>query len=100
MRVIHTVVFRLRHDEGSPAESAFLSDARRILSAIPAVNDFAVRRQVSSKSDARFPFSMTFDDQASYDAYNTHPDHVRFVETRWVPEVAAFQEYDFVDVTD
>ena len=25
---------------------------------------------------------------------------VRFVETRWVPEVAAFQEYDFVDVTD
>lgn len=73
MRIIHTVVFRLRHDEGSPAETAFLSDATRTLSAIPAVNDFAVRRQVSSKSDARFQFSMTFDDQASYDAYNTHP---------------------------
>lgn len=70
MRVIHTVVFRLRHDEGSPAESAVLSDARRVLSAIPTVNEFAVRRQVSSKSDARFPFSMTFDDPASYDAYN------------------------------
>ena len=51
MRIIHTVVFRLRHDEGSPAESAFLSDARRILSVIPTVNEFAVRTKRKPVTD-------------------------------------------------
>ena len=37
-----------------------------------------------------------FLDQAAYDAYNTHPAHLSFVETLWVPQVTSFQEYDFV----
>ena len=59
------------------------------------MSDFAVNRQVSAKSDLNWQFSMVFADQAAYDAYNAHPDHVGFVAERWVPEVAAFQEYDF-----
>ena len=39
---------------------------------------------------------MVFADQSAYDAYNSHPAHVDFVATRWVPEVDAFQEYDFI----
>ena len=39
---------------------------------------------------------MVFPDQAAYDAYNTHPVHIDFVETRWVPHVSSFQEYDFI----
>ncbi|MEZ5070855.1 MAG: Dabb family protein [Bacteroidales bacterium] len=38
---------------------------------------------------------MIFENQAAYDAYNGHPDHVAFVAERWVPEVADFLEIDF-----
>jgi len=91
----HTVVFRLTHPADSPDESDFLATARSTLTAIPGVEDFTVKRQVSTKSDLAWQFSMRFADQATYDAYNAHPAHVEFVATRWQTEVAAFQEYDF-----
>lgn len=95
--VLHTVVFRLVHEAGSAEEAAFLDAARSTLGSIPGVEDFTVRRQVSPKSDLTVQFSMRFADRRAYEAYDGHPDHVEFVATRWVPEVAAFQEHDFVD---
>ncbi len=92
----HTVAFRLVHPSGSAEEQAFLDNARTVLPAIPGVTDFVVSRQVSPKSDHHFQFAMSFADQAAYDAYNVHPEHVRLVETRWQPEVAAFDELDLV----
>jgi hypothetical protein len=91
----HTVVFRLKHPAGSPAEADFLS-AARVLKEIPGVERFEQLRQSSPKNDFRFGFSMEFADQAAYDAYNSHPDHVAFVRDRWVPEVEAFLEIDYV----
>ena len=38
---------------------------------------------------------MEFADEAAYTGYNTHPDHVRFVEQRWLVEVADFLEIDY-----
>ncbi|GAA3574273.1 Dabb family protein [Microlunatus spumicola] len=95
-RLQHTVVFRLVHAPGSAEEAAFLATARGTLTAIPGVTDFTVNRQVSPKSDLTWQFSMVFADDAAYAAYDAHPAHRGFVETRWVPEVAAFQEYDLV----
>jgi len=34
-------------------------------------------------------------DAAAYAAYNEHPDHVRFVQERWIPEVGDFLEIDY-----
>ncbi|WP_091226028.1 Dabb family protein [Microbacterium sp. 3J1] len=96
MSIQHTVVFRLVHEPGSDEERSFLAAGREILSSIPGVEDFTVRRQVSPKSDLEHQFSMVFADRAAYDAYDEHPAHTAFVAERWVPEVAAFQEYDFV----
>lgn len=98
MSIQHTVVFRLVHEPGSAAEQAFLADARAALVSIPGVEEFAVGRQVSVKSDMVYRFSMRFAEQSAYDAYNAHPAHVAFVSERWLPEVAAFQEYDFVEL--
>ncbi|MGA7148984.1 MAG: Dabb family protein [Microbacterium sp.] len=95
MPIQHTVVFRLVHAPGSDAEREFLEAGRRTLTGIPGVEEFAVNRQVSAKSDLTHQFTMVFADQEAYDSYNIHPAHVDFVERRWVPEVAAFQEYDF-----
>lgn len=91
----HTVVFSLKHASGSSEEQAFL-DAALVLEAIPGVQKFERLRQVSPKADYAFGFSMEFADQAAYDGYNVHPDHVAFVRDRWVPEVARFQEIDYV----
>ncbi|KQP01754.1 Dabb family protein [Leifsonia sp. Leaf264] len=92
----HTVSFALRHPAGSTEEGGFLADAAAILPSIPGVQHFIVSRQVSPKSAHAFQFSMEFADAAAYEAYNAHPAHVEFVATRWVPEVADFQELDLV----
>jgi hypothetical protein len=91
----HTVVFRLKHAKGSVAETDFLKSAD-ILDTIPGVQKFEKLRQTSLKNDYTFGFSMEFKDQAAYTHYNVHPDHVAFVRDRWVPEVAAFMEIDYV----
>ncbi|KZM76763.1 Dabb family protein [Cellulosimicrobium sp. I38E] len=96
----HTVAFRLVHPSGSAEEAEFLGTARRTLTAIPGVRDFTVSRQVSAKSPLTFQFSMVFDDDAAYAAYDAHPDHRGFVADRWVPEVAEFQELDLVPLAD
>ena len=96
MTIQHTVGFRLVHEPGSSAEAEFLDTAETTLTAISGVSDFRINRQVSPKSDLAWQFSMVFADQAAYDRYNADPAHVRFVETRWLVEVEAFQEYDFV----
>ena len=91
----HTAVFRLKHPSGSAAEGNFLVALAKLKS-ISGVEKFEVLRQVSPKSEFKFGVSMEFADQAAYDGYNIHPDHVTFVQTRWIPEVAAFTEIDYV----
>lgn len=93
----HTVAFRLKHPAGSAAETAFLQ-AAAVLAAIPGVQRFEQLRQISGKNAFRFGFSMEFADQAAYDAYNTHPEHVRFVRDRWAPEVEDFLEIDYAPI--
>ena len=90
----HTVAFRLRHPEGSAAETAFLTDAR-VLAAIPGVERFEQLRQTSAKNDFTFGFSMEFADAAAYAAYDQHPDHRAFVADPWVPDVEYFLEIDY-----
>lgn len=97
MSIEHTVAFTLIHAADAPEHEAFLVDATRILSAIPGVQDFRVRDQVSPKSPLKLQFSMVFDDVAAFKAYDAHPDHVAFVAERWIPEVADFQELDLAD---
>ena len=93
-RIRHTVVFTLSHPEGSQEEADFLATAAR-LSAIEGVEEFEILRETSPKNDYRFGISMEFDGPDAYAAYNEHPDHVRFVNERWLPEVSDFLEVDY-----
>jgi hypothetical protein len=90
----HTVVFTLKHAPGSAEEKSFLT-AALILAKIPTVRKFEQLKQVSRKNDYKFGFSMEFDDQAGYDTYDQHPDHVAFVRDRWKKEVTDFLEIDY-----
>lgn len=90
----HTVTFKLKHEEGSDAEKSFIDSASK-LAEIPNVNNFECLRQVGKKNNYDYGLSMEFASMDDYDAYNQHPDHVRFVQTRWIPEVADFMEIDY-----
>lgn len=91
----HTVTFRLKHAAGSQAEVSFLQAARG-LGEIPGVRNFERMRQIGTKNEYDFGFSMIFDSMEAYEAYSAHPDHVAFVQTRWIPEVSDFLEIDYV----
>ena len=93
-RIRHTVAFTLAHPEGSAEEQDFLAAAER-LAAVPGVEAFELLAEVSPKNGYRFGISMEFADRAVYDGYNEHPDHVRFVQERWLAEVTAFLELDY-----
>jgi hypothetical protein len=93
-RIRHTVVFTPRHAAGSPEEDDFLAAAAGLAS-IPGVEAFEILRETSPKNAYRFGISMEFAGASAYAAYNDHPDHVRFVQERWLPEVAEFLEIDY-----
>ncbi len=90
----HTVVFKLKHAAGSQLELDFLRAARKIVE-IPVVKNFECLRQISKKNNYDFGLSMEFISLEDYEIYNAHPDHVHFVQSRWIPEVTDFMEIDY-----
>jgi hypothetical protein len=92
--ICHTVIFKLKHSPGSQSELDFLRAARK-LAEIPAVKNFECLRQISKKNNYDFGLSMEFTSVEDYEAYNAHPDHLLFVQNRWIPEVTDFMEIDF-----
>ena len=55
---------------------------------------FELLAEVSPKNGYRFGISMEFADRPAYERYKEHPDHVRFVQERWLHEVSEFLELD------
>lgn len=93
----HTVMFNLKHADNSTEEKQFLEDGQQILSVLPTVKDFEVKKQISTKNGYKFYFSMFFEDEKAYETYNQHPEHVKFVKERWETEVSDFLEADFIN---
>jgi hypothetical protein len=89
--ITHTVFFTLKE---SVKVSEFKAEAMK-LADIPGVKDLQWVRETSPKNEFDYGLTMRFKDQAAYDAYNIHPDHVRFVEKIWIPNVATFLEIDW-----
>ena len=93
-RIRHTVVFKLKHEPGSPEERDFLAAIMK-LAQIPGVEHFECMKQVSKKNPYTFGLSMEFANQEAYDRYSNHPDHNAFVQQRWMTEVETFMEVDY-----
>ena len=91
----HMVIFNLSYPEGSAEVEKFLADGTNILTGIPVVRNFQAFKQVSVKNDYQYGFSMVFSNREDNSTYNNHPDHVAFVQDRWLKEVTDFLEIDF-----
>ena len=96
--IIHSVFFKLKHQPGSAAELSFYAEASK-LAQIPGVENFQWLKELSPKNGFDYGLSMRFANQAAYDRYNQHPDHVAFVENVWIPNVADFLEIDYLEGT-
>lgn len=90
----HTVAFKLKHPKGSMQENEFF-DASVKLSTIPSLQNFKIFRETSPKNEYDYFFYMEFKSAKDYEAYNAHPDHVKFVENFWVKDVDIFIEIDY-----
>ncbi|PAD32818.1 stress responsive protein [Paenibacillus sp. 7523-1] len=95
--ITHMVTFTLYAGKDTAEAEAFLKESAEALAVIPGVENFQVLRQVSTKNEFDYSFSMVFADQAAYDAYNEHPVHRKYVEERWEKEVSRFQEIDLIN---
>jgi len=93
-KIRHTVVFKLKHPQGSVEEKTFL-DAARKLSAIPGVHRFECLREVSPKNHYDYGLSMEFDSIEAYQGYQNNPAHDAFVQTYWAANVKDFLEIDY-----
>ena len=81
LMILHTVAFKTKHPQSYAEESAFLK-AGMALGDLPMVHHFQCFKQVSPKNDFEFGVPMEFDSEEECDAYNIHPVHMKFVETR------------------
>ena len=84
-----------RYDDAAGSGEDAVLGAAESFAAIPGVEVFELLVEVSPKNDYCFGISMEFADRIAYERYNTHPDHVRFVQERWLPEVTDFLEIDY-----
>jgi hypothetical protein len=97
-QIQHSVIFDLKYEKGSVEAQKFISDGKRILTAIPGVHNFQVFAQISLKNNYSYGFSMVFENNEAYQGYNNHPDHAGFVENRWKKEVTRFLEIDYATI--
>ena len=94
LMIQHSVIFKLRHPQGSYEETSFLNAAKALVS-IPGVQNFQCLRQISPKNKFEYGLSMEFSDQASYDNYSRHEDHEAFIQNFWLKDVEDFLEIDY-----
>lgn len=94
-QITHTVFFRLKLDVATLEGQAFYAETMK-LADIPVVKAFKWVEEVSDSNSFQYGLHMCFDELADFDAYNKHPDHVRYVNEVWLPNVSEFQVLDYV----
>lgn len=97
--IIHSVFFQLKDTPETLPVDAFY-EASMKLASIPGVQNFKWVVETSPKNPFQYGLYMQFENQAAYDAYNVHPDHVYYVNEVWIPNVLTFQEIDYVVPTE
>ena len=92
----HNAFFKLKDSLSAADKELFFKEINR-LSAIEGVIDFKVVKETSPKNHFEYGATMQFKDQEAYDAYNSNPQHVKFVNEIWLKMVEDFMEIDYTD---
>ncbi|MCJ7467820.1 MAG: Dabb family protein [Maribacter sp.] len=92
--IVHSVLFKLKYAKGTNDEKQFFLGVGK-LTRIPGVQNLHCYRQTNKKNSFDFGITMEFESPVTYEAYNTHTDHLAFIENFWVPGVEEFLEIDY-----
>lgn len=95
----HVVIFYTKADLPGATEN-LLAGAERFLRPIPGLISFHVGRPVPSdrpvvESSYQVALNIQFADKAAEQAYQIHPEHLRFVEEAFKPNCERVVIYDF-----
>lgn len=96
--ITHVVIFWTSQADESSTTALF--EGARQLETIPGVKNFRCGLPVPSPREVvddsfQVAISMDFDDQSAADAYQSHPDHVKFVEEVFKKYAARCVVYDY-----
>ena len=95
---VHNVLFWLKKDLTKAERAAFVKGIK-MLAALPSVRNSFIGKPAKTDRpiiDRTYSYGLTvvFDDLAGHDAYQIHPDHLKFIEknkAKW----AKVKIYDF-----
>jgi hypothetical protein len=95
----HVVIFWANPDKPQAAD-ALVAGAKQYLQSIPGVAQFHVGKMVPSQRPVvdqsyQVALNVIFPDQQSQEAYQTHPQHVEFLEKVFKPNCRQVVVYDF-----
>jgi hypothetical protein len=96
--VLHVVLFTF--NDVKPAEEAtFLADAKRLLSAVPGVDEVRIGHKAAEDRDVHVKdyavaLYIRFRSKADLIAYGPHPSHQEFAN-KWRPRFASVRVMDF-----
>jgi quinol monooxygenase YgiN len=91
----HSAFFRLKDSLNNADKELFFAEINK-LADIEGVIDFKVVNETSPKNHYTNGVTMQFADQKAYDAYNSNPQHQKFVQEIWMKMVEDFMEIDYV----
>lgn len=89
----HSAYFVFNDSLSSDDTELFFTEIKK-LAAIPGVIGFKVVNEISPKNSYNYGVTMEFENQEAYQAYNSHPMHVDFVQNYWLKMVKDFMEID------
>jgi len=95
----HVVIFWADPKKASAADD-LLAGAKKYLAAIPGIVHFHVGKMVASHRSVvdqsyQVALNIVFNDKATQDGYQEHPQHVEFVEKAFKPNCVKVVVYDF-----
>ena len=93
--ICHVVLLRLRDEVGADKSDWILQQARELLGSIPGVRNLIVGMGIKPDYSHPICLVMEFDDEAALQAYQVHPEHVRFRDEILGPLVGDKKVHDY-----
>jgi hypothetical protein len=90
--ICHVVLIRLKEAEKT---AWVLEQAHDVLGSVPGVKNLRVGAGIKSDYAHPIAFVMEFDDEAALEAYQDHPEHVRFRDELLAPLVDDKLVFDY-----
>jgi quinol monooxygenase YgiN len=96
---VHVVLFWMKPDAPAGAAEQVIADCRALIAPVPGLAFFDVGRPAMTPREVvdnsyHVGLLTVFTDQAAHDAYQTHPEHLKFIE-RNKPNWERVKIYDF-----